>query len=247
MSEQDLTPGVVASASESTEAPAADNTNPEPKGEANQPPAGDGDQNQSDVTAGDKAEGEDQNGDGESDGADDNNPGDGAPDQYEQFELPEGLSVDETRMGSFQEFAKNNGMSQEAAQKTLDYMAAELPKLMQDVSQAQMDAYMQQQVEWKTTYEKDPEIGGDKRVETEAAATRALRAFGNEQLVELLDIYDAERNPNGLGLGNHPEVMRFLAKAGSVLSEDGHVAGDGKGEGSGQSVEDRWYSFPDKT
>jgi len=240
---ENLTPGVVTASQTGT----GDTTNPEATGEDKRPPEAEGDQPTPEETAANEQTGETQGEDGESDGADEESSGEEAPDQYEQFTLPEGMEVDEKRMESFQEFAKANGMSQEAAQKTLDYMADEMPKLMQEVSQAQMDAYMQQQLGWKQSYEKDPEIGGDKRTETEAAATRALRAFGNESLVELLDIYDAEKNPNGLGLGNHPEVMRFLAKAGAVLSEDGHVAGDGNQGGGESNVEDRWYKFPDKS
>jgi hypothetical protein len=163
----------------------------------------------------------------------------GAPEQYEQFTLPEGLAVDEQRLDSFQEWAKEQNFSQEQAQKAVDYMTGEMDGLMQDAMKAQLDAYRETQIAWRDAFEKDPEIGGDKRQETEAAAVRALRTFGNPELVKLLDLYDPETNPEGMGLGNHPAVIRAFAKMGKLLNEDGNIAGDT--DGSEAPIEDRWY------
>jgi hypothetical protein len=51
-------------------------------------------------------------------------------------------------------------------------------------------------------------------------AKKALDAFGTTELRSLL---------NESGLGNHPEVIRFMFRAGKAISEDSMVTGT-KGE-----------------
>jgi hypothetical protein len=51
-------------------------------------------------------------------------------------------------------------------------------------------------------------------------AKKALDAFGTAELRSLL---------NESGLGNHPEVIRFMFRAGKAISEDSMVTGN-KGE-----------------
>jgi hypothetical protein len=51
-------------------------------------------------------------------------------------------------------------------------------------------------------------------------AKKALDAFGTAELRSLL---------NESGLGNHPEVIRFMFRAGKAISEDSMVTGT-KGE-----------------
>lgn len=164
-----------------------------------------------------------------------------APENYKDFKTDD-VQVNDEGMTRFKEFAKVQNMPQEQAQETLDYIAKEMPQFMQDLQQQQMDAYMQQTKDWKDAYEKDPNIGGVKMKQTETEAQRALQYLNDPDLVSVLDAYNAETNPNGMGLGNHRAIINILAQFGRSLAEDTHEGGDQNlGGGNTQTPEERWY------
>lgn len=163
---------------------------------------------------GSKSEGE---GAGE-DGGEESTEGEGAPEQYEPFELPEGLEIDEARNEQFVEFAKSHNLSQEAAQQAVD-MAAEL---VQATQQQLQDAHQQQVETWAQQAFQDEEIGGNAWDANVEAARSAIERFGGDGLKQALE---------QTGLGNHPELIRFAARVGKQISEDNIPPGGGSGDG----------------
>ena len=147
----------------------------------------------------------------------------GAPEKYE-FTPAEGYEFDPRTLGAFSEVAKELGMPQESAQKILDKMAP----AMAETEAARMDEIRN---EWADAAKADKEFGGEKLTESLASAKKALDAFGSPELKTLL---------NQSGLGNHPDVIRFMVRAGKAISEDGFVAGVG-GESATKSVAQRMY------
>jgi hypothetical protein len=73
---------------------------------------------------------------------------------------------------------------------------------------------------WSDSSKADKEFGGERLSENLSVAKKALDAFGTTELRSLL---------NESGLGNHPEVIRFMFRAGKAISEDSMVTGT-KGE-----------------
>lgn len=130
----------------------------------------------------------------------------GAPEKYE-FKAPEGRQFDAEVITSFSEVAKELNLSQEAAQKVLDRVA---PK-MAERQAAQLEAFRSQ---WTEASKADKEFGGEKLTENLTVARRALDSFGTPELRTLL---------NESGLGNHPELVRFMFRAGQSISEDRYV------------------------
>lgn len=143
-----------------------------------------------------------------------------APEKY-QFKLPEGgESFDEQVLSTYSEVAKSLDLSQEAAQTLLDKVAP--------VIGAQMSARMAAvHDEWRAATRADPEIGGAKLTESMGHAHRFLQSFASPELREMLS------KP---GLGDHPEIVRMVVKAGRALSADKFVAGSG-GVGPSNSEE----------
>ena len=131
-----------------------------------------------------------------------------APEKYE-FKAPEGKQFDAEVLNTYSEVARELNLSQEAAQRVLDAMA---PK-MAERQVAQIEAI---RTEWANTSKTDKEFGGEKLSENLSTAKKALDAFGTTELRTLL---------NESGLGNHPEVIRFMVRAGKAISEDRFVAG----------------------
>lgn len=148
----------------------------------------------------------------------------GAPEKYE-FAMPEGVQMDESGVKAFSEFAKDSNLSQEAAQALLSKMAPAMAK-------RQADAVEAARTEWVNQSTADKEFGGDKLTENLAVAKKAIDKFGTPELSKLL---------NESGLGNHPEVIRLLYRAGKAISEDTFVGGGGQGKAEPETVAQRMY------
>lgn len=131
----------------------------------------------------------------------------GAPEQYE-FVIPEGSTMDAEGLEAFSEVAKELNLSQDAAQKVIDKMAPAM-------AARQVEAIEAVKTEWAEGSRADKEFGGDKLNENLATAKKALDTFGTPELRTLL---------NESGLGNHPEVIRMMYRAGKAISEDRFVA-----------------------
>lgn len=165
------------------------------------------------------------------DGGDDTTSG--APETYADFTMPEGVTFDAEVGDDLKAFAKQAGLTQAQAQAVADMGVKLISK-----HQTQSDTAMAEiRNAWADEAKRDAEIGGDKLTATLAAGRRALTAFGTPALRELL---------NGSGLGNHPEFIRFFAKAGQAISEDGVVTGQGGPTGVPRDAANRLFG-DDKT
>lgn len=136
----------------------------------------------------------------------------GAPEKYE-FKAPEGTAAfDDKVIEQFSEVARELNLPQDAAQRVLDKMAPAIQA--RQVEQIQTARNM-----WAESAKSDKEFGGEKLTENLAVAKKALDTFGSPELRSLL---------NESGLGNHPEMIRVLYRAGKAISEDRFV-GAGRG------------------
>ena len=131
-----------------------------------------------------------------------------APETYE-FKAPEGRAFDPEVIAEYSKVAKELNLSQEAAQRVLDSVG---PKLAERQA-AQIEAVRNG---WADSSKADKEFGGEKLSENLGIAKRALDQFGTAELRDLL---------NESGLGNHPEVIRFMYRAGKAISEDKVITG----------------------
>lgn len=178
--ETTLVTGAVVAESEAPHAEEAETT--EAGGEA-----------EAEVAKGDKPEGDD----GE------DNTDEGAPEEYAEFTMPEGIELDGELAGQFKTVAKELNLTQDQAQKVADLAA--------QMRQRDVETIVNLRAEWVDQTKADKEIGGDKLDANLATAKKAIDAYGSPQFIQLL---------NESGLGNHPEVVRFMAKAGRDVSED---------------------------
>ena len=133
----------------------------------------------------------------------------GAPETYE-FNTKitdESAELDPEVVTAFGEVAKELDLPQDAAQKVLDKVAP--------VIQAKQAKVLEQvKVDWANDSQADKEFGGENLAENLNVAKTALDAFGSDSLKSLL---------HETGFGNHPEIIRFMYKAGKAISEDSYV------------------------
>jgi len=142
----------------------------------------------------------------------------GAPENYEfnakVADAPQEL--DPEVLTAFGDVAKELNLPQEAAQKVLDKVApviqARQAKVLEDVKAG-----------WVSDSQADEEFGGENLNDNLEIAKSALDTFGNQALKSLLV---------ETGFGNHPEIIRFMYRAGKAISEDSYV---GNSEGADYS------------
>jgi hypothetical protein len=131
---------------------------------------------------------------------------------YADFALPDGVSVDAATLDEARGLFAEAKLPQEAAQRFVDFYAGKI----QALAEAPHRAWAETQAQWVGDINSDSEIGGSRLKATIEAAGKAIDAFGSPRLREVLDF---------TGAGNHPEIVRFFARVGRAISEDGHIPG----------------------
>lgn len=136
-----------------------------------------------------------------------------APEKYEAFTLPDGVTISPDVEAKVTETAKEFGLPQEGAQKLVN-AAIDLQKSFV----SQMDTKIAQvRSEWEASSKADKEFGGDNFDVNLAIANTAVRAFGSPAFKQLL---------KDSGVGSHPEFVRTFLNIGKSISQDQLVNGD---------------------
>lgn len=138
-----------------------------------------------------------------------------APEQYADFTLPEGFTLEGDMLDGLTGIAKAHNMTQDQAQALVDLGV----KQAQAVQAAYGELAAQSPVilpehwakEWHKQTTEDAEIGGAKLPESLALGQRVFATFGSPELAKFL---------NDTGLNHHPELHRFMVKVGKAVSED---------------------------
>ena len=144
----------------------------------------------------------------------------GAPEEYSEFEVPEEYGINDETLTDYQSWAKENNLTQDQAQAGVN--------MVTKMQEAQVSQWVEQQKAWVDQAKSDTEIGGEKFDENISTAVKARDSFGNSEFSEMLDTS---------GLGNHPEMIRFLNRVGKAISEDRViVSGANAGQRSQESV-----------
>ena len=162
---------------------------------------------------GDKGE-ENKDTDGDSDKNKEEKP-EGAPEKYDAFTVPEGYKLDETAVTEFGALAKELNLTQENAQKLVDYQVK-----FQQAQNARLDAVVKKQSDdW---------------------AAETLKSYNKEDLADARRGFksapkEVQTMLAACGFDNHKSFVEFFMKVGKSLKEDKFETGKGKG-GSGKST-----------
>jgi hypothetical protein len=144
----------------------------------------------------------------------------GAPESYSDFEVPEDYGINDDSLTDYTSWAKENNLSQDQAQAGVN--------MVTKMQEAQVEKWVEQQKAWVDDAKKDAEIGGEKFDQNVSVAVKARDSFGTSEFSEMLD---------SSGLGNHPEMIRFLNRVGKAISEDKViVSGANAGQRSQENV-----------
>ena len=162
---------------------------------------------------GEKPAGEGKDGDGAK------KPGEAAaPEAYADFKLPDGVTVDPKAGDEFKTLAKEIGLSQDAAQKLVDFQGGKLKELVEAPQRAWADVTKQ----WTDAIKADPEIGGAKFDESRATAARVFDHTipGNPIVRNEAEAAALRSALDVTGAGNNPAVVRMFARLGALINAE---------------------------
>lgn len=125
------------------------------------------------------------------------------------LQVPEQSHLSAEDATAVTEFATKHGLTQAHAQAILERdhdMVAQGIESMHAGMEAQSAA-------WQAEFHADQEYGGAKAKESAAMAAKALVEYGGADRAAISDLLDAT------GLGNHPALLRMLARVGRSIAE----------------------------
>lgn len=151
------------------------------------------------------------------------------PEKYE-FDIPEGLQIDEKLLAEADPVFRELGLNQEQANKLAGIWASQQVK--------QQDAWVTQIKDWQGQVKADPDIGGDKFDASLQTANETLVRFGaTPEFLKFLGDY---------GLGSHPEMVKFVVNVGKATAEDRPPPNSGTPAAASMSEGERAYQYADK-
>lgn len=131
----------------------------------------------------------------------------------EKLTLPEGFEKNE-HFSSFNEWAKEAGITHDAGQKLIDLYS----KMAAAGAESSMNAWTEQNTKWQQEVRTDKEVGGEN-------LQGVLQTIS--KVVDNPDLTDPKFREalNFTGAGNHPSVVRTLARWAKALNEGAAVSG----------------------
>lgn len=140
---------------------------------------------------------------------------------YERFTLPEGIQIDEKKLG---EFTKELGEFQNSTkadqvemqrfgQKLMDRYVAETQETIKRIDDYYKTTWEKTKNEMREQFVKDPELGGNRQETTAATVQNFVSEFGgNEQQIGDLRKY------MDTGVGNKVELIRLMNNAANAVN-----------------------------
>jgi hypothetical protein len=206
--------------------------------------AGDDDADDGVALGGQTASGQDKSDEGSSDddadgdGGDDKNATDDkdgdaddetVPDEYTFDILPEGVEVDEALASVMTPVFKDLGLTQTQANKLTEAYAGIAAQNAENSAKEITDMVKG----WKDAAMKDKEIGQNNWTASVDTANAVIRRFGTEEFINDFLV--------GQGNGNHPELIRFIARVGAHFKDDEFITGKETDTSEPVPAEARWY------
>lgn len=174
------------------------------------------------LTGNDDTDGVDSDSNSEDDAGDESD----APEAYEEFNVPEGMEMDEELSVIATKTFRDEGFTQEQSQKMVDLYA--------DKMQGFADQHQQTISAWQSESRSDSEYGGNNFNANIGVAGKAIDQFATPAFSKMLE---------DSGYGNHPEMIRLLVNVGKQLGED-NVGNNGKAAQEEMSTAEIMYGQP---
>jgi hypothetical protein len=140
-------------------------------------------------------------------------PASGAPEAYE-FKAPEGVTLDPSLVTEATPIFKELGLSQEAAQKLVDFYTAKSASTNETLTKAVDDM----RASWREAVANDKDIGS----KLDSVKVELGRAK-DKLSTEVRAAFDEAMNTTGMG--DHPGIVKGLYELAKLVNEGTHVTG----------------------
>ncbi len=145
-----------------------------------------------------------------------------APEEYADFSVPEGMKLEGQDLTDFKSFAKEQDLTQEQAQKVLDFAGPRIKAMVEQPYKAWKELTEQ----WWNQTREDPEMGGTKLEQSVKDAGQAFVSGESNPFFKTQAEVQAMREALKVtGAIHHPEVQRLFVRMGRMLAEPGHLTG----------------------
>lgn len=125
----------------------------------------------------------------------------------DDFKEVEGLTADDPHFQKFLELHNDAALSpKDRAMKLLDLQK----EVLKSVSEKGTQDFIKMQEDWREQVIKDPEFANGKLEPALGGISKLLDRFGSPEAREAFDF---------TGAGNHPAIIKFLAKVSTLLNE----------------------------
>lgn len=145
--------------------------------------------------------------------------------------LADGALLDKSGIDRLTEVAKTHQIAPEAAQAVAELM----DKALQDAKATTEAQFQALRAAWVDQIKADAEMGQGQYDANMARVRNALDRYASPELRSALDT---------TGLGDHPELVRFLSKIGRAMSEDGEILRGGTPPPVNRTAAEIMYGTP---
>lgn len=151
------------------------------------------------------------------------------PETYADFTAPEGYTVDKALIDAAVPLFKDLGLTQEQAQKLVDFQAQRQIEL----AKAPQETYETMRADWRKEVLADTELASAGKVKPEvlSAIAKGIDSLGADVAKSFREIMDIS------GVGDNPAFVKAMYKFGQLASEGSHVTGKGPAP-TGQTAPD---------
>lgn len=146
----------------------------------------------------------------------------GAPDEYTDFTLPEGFTPDETTASEFKSIAKELDLTQEQAQKLVDYQVKLAGDAQKEQEKFVTEFYEDRDQQWLAELKNDKEVGGEKFTENTAKVQKAFNVLDPDG--------DLRKDMVQFQLDKWPNMYKAMFRMANLVGDDVLAGGDHKHE-----------------
>lgn len=140
----------------------------------------------------------------------------GAPTDYGDFTVPEGITLTQESLDQAKTLFKDAGLSKESAQRFMDMHTAAVKAM----AEGPANLWRETQETWIEELRSDPAIGrGIDDGTVGASISKMISLLPDAEASAMREAF------NFTGAGNHPAIVRGLHKLSKLMTEPGHVQG----------------------
>lgn len=155
----------------------------------------------------------------------------GAPERYE-LTFAEGVTVDPAAQTEFEDFARTNNLTNEAAQTAVTLFTKQLEAQATAFAEAQTTQWKTVNETWRADLAKDPQFQGDNLKEALVTIGRSIDTYGTPEVRAALDM---------TGAGNNPALVRYIHKMAAALNEGGLITAGAPAKSGPRSLGETFY------